>query len=366
MALVCRMALSLVASLPVVLGFYGDQLPQAFVQLVEEYPVQGVILFDRNVARDEDGQQDPEKLAALVQEIRSIIPDARVLIDQEGGRVQRLKGKNFFDAPSPISYVQKIEISPESRPKVMKLLCDNTHRIDQDLLRVGINVSCAPCCDLLHPYTHDFLRDRTFGGDKDTVVECCLNVIRTMHRDGIIPVCKHCPGHGCAISDSHASLPRAKGSFDELNQQDFDVFRKVATAVKQEKLSPCWCMVSHVLYPSIDSESSATFSKKIIDLIRSNIGFGEMPIISDCIAMNALTGPLWERAVRVLQAGCNIVLCSHLLDEEGESATYEEYRQLLVAVQQFLELYKECSGEISPECFEQFLTETASNFRSFL
>ncbi|UPA28472.1 MAG: hypothetical protein LW808_000110 [Verrucomicrobiota bacterium] len=365
-ALVCRMALSLIASLPVVLGFYGDQLPQAFAQLVEEYPIQGVILFDRNIARDEGGEQDLAKLAALVQEIRSIIPNAYVLVDQEGGRVQRLKGKKFFDALSPISYVQKIEASPESRPKIMKLLRDNTHRIDQDLSRVGINVNCAPCCDLLHPYTHNFLKDRTFGGDKNTVVECCLNVIRTMHRDGIIPICKHCPGHGCATSDSHTSLPQAKDSFNELNQQDFDVFRKVATAVKQEKLFPCWCMVSHVLYPCIDLENPATFSQKIIDFIRSGIGFGEMPIISDCIAMNALTGPLWERAVRVLRAGCNIVLCSHLLGEEGELVTYEEYRQLLVAVQQFLELRKECDGEISPERFEQFLTETALSFGNSL
>lgn len=351
-ALALSMVSSLVARLPVVLGFYGTDLSKEFVQLIKEYPIRGVILFARNIVKDENGEPDLERLQKLTQDIRSVIPDADILMDQEGGRVQRLKGKEIFDAPAPIRYAEKLEDKSNSPKEVLKLLCQNTHRINQDLLNVGVNVNCTPCCDLLHPNTHSFLHDRTFGSDLKMVVACGLNIIRTMHHDGLIPVCKHVPGHGCATADSHQLLPCAEGSFEELNQQDFEVFRQIAAAVKKENLLPCWCMVSHVVYPCLDRNHPATFSKKVVDFIRSDLGFDSMPVISDCIAMNALPGPLWERAIRVLWAGFDIVLCSHVLDEEN--INYEEYRRLLVAIERFLRFPEEDLNRLIEELREHF------------
>lgn len=265
----------------------------------------GFILFERNC-------QDPDQVAGLVTALKDISGDSGtpILIDQEGGRVQRLKPPHWRDRPAAAVFrdlaVQNLDLARESARLNAELIAD-------DLTGLGVNVDCAPVLDVPVPGAHDIIGDRAYGGDPDTVAALGTAVCEGFLFRGVIPVIKHIPGHGRAGADSHMELPVVDTAAEELSETDFAPFK----ALRQ---SP-WAMTAHVVYSALDPGSPATTSAKVIrDIIRGDIGFGGV-LVSDDIGMKALGGPFAERAAAVLEAGCDLVLhCSGVMAEMEDTA----------------------------------------------
>lgn len=265
--------------------------------LFKAYPPYGFILFQRNC-------KDPEQVRNLVDHLKSITRnDVPILIDQEGGRVSRLKEPNFreFKAPSHFK-------TPEE-------VYDNAVLMAAQLKDLGVNVNCTPLADLVFASTHKVIGDRSFGDDPTYIGEMAAAVIQGHLDQGVMPVLKHLPGHGRAITDSHEELPVVSADKANLEQTDFKAFRETLTRIKQ----PIWGMTAHILYSDIDPKYCATQSSTIIqEIIRDRIGFNGF-LISDCLTMKALKGSYKEKAEACMNAGCDAVLhCSGNIDEMRE------------------------------------------------
>jgi beta-N-acetylhexosaminidase len=269
----------------------------------------GFILFARNVA-------DPAQVRALVSSLRETVGDARapVLIDQEGGRVARLKPPHWR-AHLPAQefgdlYREDAAAGPEAAYVNARLIAD-------ELSQLGINVDCVPVLDLPVSGADTVIGDRAFASDAGTVIALGRAVIEGMLDSGVLPVMKHIPGHGRATADSHFALPRVSTPETELRATDFAPFRA---------LRDCpMAMTAHVVYEAIDPEHPATTSARVIrDVIRGEIGFGGL-LMSDDLSMKALAGSFAERSRAALSAGCDILLhCNGSMEEmqavAGEAA----------------------------------------------
>lgn len=260
----------------------------------------GFILFGRNI-------DNPDQVRKLTEELRSAVgrADAPVLVDQEGGRVLRLRSPHWFDAPAFGQIGKLFEQDSEKGIQATRLA---TRLIALDLEDVGINVDCSPCLDLFFPETSSVIGDRSFNRDPELVAYLGAIVAEEFLAAGIIPVIKHLPGHGRATVDSHHQLPTVSVSKKELIDTDFAPFRSL-------KKSP-WGMTAHIVFEAIDPKWPATQSKEIIrDVIRGEIGFNGL-LLTDDLNMQALDGPLDLRAERALEAGVDIILhCSGKLEE---------------------------------------------------
>jgi beta-N-acetylhexosaminidase len=300
--------------LPIIFSISGSELsPEEMAQIKKYRPV-GIILSKWNIERDTQDNINWEKLRKLCKIIRRYCP--YILVDQEGGRVQHVQGSNCFRAPPPAELAK--DVTEENWEEKCKILRQHVHAIDKDLKGGGINVNCAPVCDLLHPDLPSCIGDRSFGTNPDIVCSFAINWVKQASADGIISVLKHCPGHGCAVGDSHTELPRTEKTLPNLIQSDFKIFKDAIHALYNDGISKdsFWIMTGHVLYPAIDSEHCATQSKKIIRMVREDWGFNGK-IVSDCITMEALQGELWERAIAALEAGCDYVICvDHNLEQK--------------------------------------------------
>jgi beta-N-acetylhexosaminidase len=275
---------------------------QAFFREVRPW---GFILFGRNIA-------DPEQVNRLVMALRETVdnPKAPVLIDQEGGRVARLKPPHWQERPSAQRFAQLHETSPESAREAAYL---NARLIAHDLCELGINVDCLPVLDVPVTGADAIIGDRSYGSDPAVVIDLGRAVIEGMIEGGVLPVMKHIPGHGRATADSHLALPRVAAPAEELSATDFVTFRS---------LNSCpLAMTAHVVYDAIDAQRPATTSPKIIrDVIRGEIGFTGL-LMSDDLSMNALSGSLDHRAKASLFAGCDVVLhCNGSLVEMRQIA----------------------------------------------
>ena len=262
----------------------------------------GFILFARNC-------QTPEQVRDLVAALRASVgrDDAPVLIDQEGGRVARLKPPHWRNAP-PASFFGRM--ATHDRFRAHEALRLNTQLIAAELVDLGIDVDCVPLLDLQFPGAHDVIGDRSFGGDPGLVAELGGIVCETMLASGVIPIVKHIPGHGRARVDSHKALPVVGTAKAELEATDFRPFQALADAP--------WAMTAHVVYSALDAERPATTSPDIItDVIRGQIGFGGL-LVSDDLSMEALKGSLGERARAAIAAGCDIALHCNGKPEEME------------------------------------------------
>jgi beta-N-acetylhexosaminidase len=266
----------------------------------------GFILFARNI-------EEPDQVRALVAALRETVGDhsAPVLIDQEGGRVARLKPPIWHQRPPAARFGAVYVENPENAREATYL---NARLIAHDLAQLGINVDCLPVLDVPVPGAHDVIGDRAFAADPATIIDLGRAQIEGLMEGGVLPVMKHIPGHGRAGADSHLALPRVTASREELSASDFVTFRS---------LDSCpIAMTAHVVYDSIDPQRPATTSPKVIrDVIRGEIGFDGL-LMSDDLSMQALDGPLEVRAKAALFAGCDVVLhCNGSMDEMKDVAT---------------------------------------------
>lgn len=264
----------------------------------------GFILFARNV-------EDPAQLRRLTAELRdSVGRDAPIFIDQEGGRVQRMRAPHWSEWLPPLDMVQgAMELAEpgqglDAACRAMEL---RYRIIAAELRGVGIDANCAPCLDVASAQTHPFLRNRCFADDPAVVAQLGRAAANGHLAGGVLPVVKHMPGHGRANADSHKDLPRVTASLADLNAHDFAPFK----ALNDLPIA----MTAHILYTSIDAALPATTSPKMVQVMRHDIGFGGL-LISDDLSMNALTGSFDTRAAITIAAGVDIALhCNGKHDE---------------------------------------------------
>jgi beta-N-acetylhexosaminidase len=260
----------------------------------------GFILFARNV-------HDPEQVRALVSALRDAVgdADAPVLIDQEGGRVARLRPPHWKARSPAKAFGDLYRRDPNAGREATYL---NARAMADELAQLGIDVDCVPVLDVPVEGANDVIGDRAFARDPEIVAALGRVVMDAMLDGGVLPVIKHVPGHGRANADSHHALPRVSTSLEELRRIDFAPFRA---------LHDCpLAMTAHVVYEAVDPEHPATTSPNIIrGVIRGDIGFDGL-LMSDDLSMNALSGTLAERARAALDAGCDMILhCNGRMEE---------------------------------------------------
>lgn len=286
--------------LPLIIGLAGPSLATEERAFLEKAQPLGIILFARNIAT-------PEQTAALVADCRAILgPHCWVLIDQEGGRVARLRPPHWRERPAAGRLgALPLPLAEEGVYLAARLMA-------HDLYELGINVDCHPVLDIPAPGGHAVIGDRAFGTDPDTVTRLGAAACQGLLDGGVLPVIKHIPGHGRAPADSHERLPVVEAGPEDL-AADFAPFAALNTA-------PI-AMTAHVVYSAFDQENPATLSATVIrDVIRGRIGF-EGVLLSDDLTMNALSGGMASRAERAFKAGCDVVLhCNGRLDEMRDLA----------------------------------------------
>ncbi|HVJ41336.1 MAG TPA: beta-N-acetylhexosaminidase [Dongiaceae bacterium] len=289
----------------VIFGCAGPQLEAAEAAFFRATQPLGFILFARNVV-------DPAQLRRLTTDLRAAIgkPDAPVLIDQEGGRVRRLKPPHWRDVPAPGVFGALAQRDRAAAERAVHL---NHRLVAAELIDLGITVDCAPLLDLRFPGAHDVVGDRSFGGDPDLVADLGRIAAEALLAGGVMPVIKHIPGHGRALVDSHLALPRVAADRATLAAADFRPF----VALKDLP----WGMTAHLVYEAIDATHPATLSKAVIgEAIRGEIGFDGL-LLTDDLSMKALGGSFTDRAAGSLAAGCDIVLhCNGDMDEMRQVA----------------------------------------------
>lgn len=252
----------------------------------------GVILFARNV-------EEPAQLAALTAAVRAALgrPNAPVLVDQEGGRVARLKGNCFRHPPEAAIFGR---LWQADRQAALRAAFLNARLMADELMACGIDVDCAPVADVPAPGAHDVIGDRAFHQSPAVVARLAAATARGLLAGGVQPVMKHAPGHGRARADSHLELPVVEADEAAL-AADMTPFRHMA------RLCP-WAMTAHVLYPALDPARCASLSPAIIrGTLRGAIGFHGV-LVSDDLGMKALQGSVAEKAAGVLAAGCDLAL----------------------------------------------------------
>ena len=271
-----------------ILGCLGPVLAAAERAFYADADPWGFILFARNV-------ESPDQLRRLTGDLRDAVGRAApVLVDQEGGRVQRLRAPHWREFLPPLD--QMALVAPDQRVRAMWL---RGRLIADDLAGVGIDVTCTPNADIADADTHPFLRNRCYGGDVATVVAAARAVALGLAAGGILPVVKHMPGHGRARLDTHVELPRVDAPMAELMAHDFAPFRALADLPM--------AMTAHIVFSAIDPDLPATQSAAVIAVIRDQIGFGGL-LMSDDLSMQALSGSHGARAAAAIAAGCDLVL----------------------------------------------------------
>jgi beta-N-acetylhexosaminidase len=284
---------------PIIFGCSGKTLTLAERNFFEETQPFGFILFARNI-------ETPEQVRNLVNELKSCVAHefVPILIDQEGGRVCRLKPP-FWSHPAACGTFEA-DNDPE------RAAYNSAKAIAVELANLGINVDCAPMLDVRQPDAHDIVGDRAFSTDPKVVAALGKSFAEGLTENGVAPVIKHIPGHGRAQADSHFDLPVVTASLEELREVDFYPFKELNYAP--------FAMTAHIIYEAIDPHNCATQSKKVIDIIRNEIGFKGM-IMTDDLSMKALTGTFAERTKRSLDAGCDIILhCNGDMNEMKQIA----------------------------------------------
>lgn len=277
-----------------IVGLSGPALTAEEAALWRETPPLGAILFARNVV-------DPDQLRRLIADIRTELGEgAPILVDQEGGRVARLRGPHWPEFPAPASFEGLPEEAARANAALLGLICRD----------IGFDVVCAPLLDLRLPGQHQVIGDRAFAAQPAEVARLGRAWVLGLQEAGCIPVIKHIPGHGRATADSHLELPRVTASRNEL-AEDCGPFAALAN-------SGAWAMTAHILYEALDPERPATLSEAVIRrVIRGAIGFQGV-LVSDDLCMKALRGAPGALAQQAIAADCDLVL--HCNGEPAETA----------------------------------------------
>jgi beta-N-acetylhexosaminidase len=265
----------------------------------------GFILFRRNI-------ENPSQVSALVAELRDIVgdADAPVLIDQEGGRVQRLGPPHWPVYPPGAVFGALYDIDPQHGLTAARL---SSRLIAADLDDLGINVDCLPLADVPVQGADAVIGNRAYGTEPNKIARIARAVTEGLEQGGVLPVLKHIPGHGRATADSHFRLPTVDAPRSELERTDFAAFRPLSDLPM--------AMTAHVVFSALDPVHPATTSATIIEqVIRGAIGFQGL-LMSDDVSMNALAGSIAERTRAIVAAGCDMVLhCNGNLAEMREVA----------------------------------------------
>lgn len=273
----------------------------------------GVILFGRNC-------ETPHQVKQLSEEIRNAVGwDCPILIDQEGGRVCRMKSPHWHMHQAANDFGKILEADFDQGAE---RLTNEMTDLARMLLKSGVDVNCAPVLDVLTDVTHPAIGDRAYSADPEMVAYAGDIVCQAFLDAGVTPVIKHMPGQGRATLDSHYDLPHVHASLDELMRTDFFPFQSIAS---KPYAASVWGMVAHIVYPSIDASGlPATLSPTILqDVIRQKIGFDGL-LFSDDLDMKALEkyGSIADRALLSLQAGCDVALyCWAKMDVMEELAS---------------------------------------------
>jgi beta-N-acetylhexosaminidase len=272
-----------------ILGCAGPTLSEEERAFFRDVRPWGFILFKRNV-------ESPAQVRRLVEALRATVgrADAPILIDQEGGRVQRLGPPHWRRYPPGRAYGEL----PASVGREMAWL--GARLLAHDLTALGINVDCLPVLDVPQPGAHDVIGDRAYADSPDKVASLGRAACEGLIAGGVLPVIKHIPGHGRSMADSHLDLPVVDAPYEALGARDFAPFRVLSDMPM--------AMSAHVIYTAVDPRRPATTSRRVVtQVIRGAVGFDGL-LISDDLSMNALSGDFTQRARASLSAGCDVVL----------------------------------------------------------
>jgi beta-N-acetylhexosaminidase len=287
-------------------GVSGLELTAAERDFIRAERPWGFILFKRNV-------DTPAQVARLVEELRDTLgePDAPVLIDQEGGRVQRLGPPHWPVYPPGAVFGSLYDRDPALGLKAARL---SNRLIAADLAGLGVTVDCLPLADVPVAGADNVIGNRAYGTEPGKVAAIARAVTEGLGQGGVLPVLKHIPGHGRATADSHFRLPTVDTPREELERTDFAAFVPLADLPM--------AMTAHVVFSALDPAQPATTSATIVErVIRGGIGFQGL-LMSDDVSMNALAGSIAKRTRAIVGAGCDMVLhCNGKLDEMREVAS---------------------------------------------
>ena len=269
-----------------IFGCAGLILAREEAALFRAFDPFGFILFARNI-------ESPDQLRRLTAQLRDCLGrDAPILVDQEGGRVQRLRSPYWREWTPPLDFVTAAGQNAE------RALSLRYQIIARELAAVGIDANCAPVADLITDATHPFLKNRCYGSDPHQVSALARAVAQGLLDGGCLPVVKHMPGHGRSAIDTHHALPSVDASRQALETSDFATFK----ALNDLPMA----MTAHLVFTAYDT-LPATQSKVMVDVIRSQIGFGGL-LMTDDLNMQALSGNLAERTAAAMAAGCDLAL----------------------------------------------------------
>ena len=258
----------------------------------------GFILFARNI-------EAPDQVRRLTSDLKDAVGwNAPILIDQEGGRVQRMRGPIWREYLPPLD---QMEVAPQAMALRSRLIA-------MELRAVGIDVNCVPTADLVESETHAVLRNRLYGADIETVIDTAREVADGTLRGGCLPVLKHLPGYGRATLDGHLALSRVDAPLEDLHAREFAPFAGLGDIRMG--------MTAHIVFSAIDPDRPVTTSPDGVRAIREDIGFDGF-LMTDDISMEALSGSVRERGEASLAAGCDLVLHCN-----GEMADMEAVAQL--------------------------------------
>jgi beta-N-acetylhexosaminidase len=270
----------------VIFGCAGTMLGPRERAFFREADPWGFILFARNV-------DNPAQLRRLTADLRAAVGrEAPILIDQEGGRVQRMRAPHWREFLPALDQMARARDPLRAQWLRYRLIA-------QELHAAGIDVDCAPLADLVEPGTHPVLLNRLYGGDVEVVTAAAEACAAGLAAGGVLPVLKHLPGYGRAVVDSHHVLPRNDRPLADLWERDFAPFRRLNDIAMG--------MTAHIVFEAIDPDRPATTSAAVMEVIRGDIGFNGL-IMTDDLNMQALSGTLAERARDALGAGCDIIL----------------------------------------------------------
>jgi beta-N-acetylhexosaminidase len=286
-------------------GISGTELGAAEREFIAAAKPWGFILFKRNV-------QDPAQVSRLTEQLRNALgeADAPVLIDQEGGRVQRFGPPHWPAYPPGAVFGRLYDLEPALGLAAARL---SARLIADDLSQTGVSVDCLPLADVPVAGADAVIGNRAYGTDARKVAAIARAVTEGLEQGGILPVLKHIPGHGRATADTHFRLPVVDTPRAELETTDFAAFRPLADLAM--------AMTAHVVFSAIDPAHPATTSATMIaQVIRGSIGFQGL-LMSDDVSMNALAGSVSERTRAIFAAGCDMVLhCNGKLEEMRDVA----------------------------------------------
>ncbi|MBO6901744.1 MAG: beta-N-acetylhexosaminidase [Rhizobiaceae bacterium] len=288
-----------------ILGAAGKRLSTEEIAFYHGEKPWGFILFARNI-------ETADQVRTLVAEMRTAVdrPDAPVFIDQEGGRVQRLRPPLAPNYPPAAELGALYARDPEAGLRSAWLMA-RLHAFD--LLRLGITADCLPVLDVPVEGAHDVIGNRAYGRTPESVTALGRAMADGLLAGGVLPVMKHIPGHGRAGADTHHELPRVDAPREELEARDFAPFKALADLP--------FAMTAHVVYSAIDGIMPATTSRAIVeDVIRGHIGFDGL-LMSDDVSMQALSGDFRNRTDAIFAAGCDVILhCNGVMDEMQQVA----------------------------------------------